>query len=289
MEKEIKITKASGFYSSWLRRGLKLFLSLILLAIFSHWFFDYLALNSKLEVDFLAVGQGDATLIKIPGGVNILIDAGPDNLVLRRLGEKLKFSERTIDLVIISHYHDDHASGLVELLKRYKVKKIIYSDYGSSTPLMKIIKETARGKNVSSLILTKALKINFTDDCFLDLLSSGIFGVKNDGNNSLITKLDCRNQKFLFTGDNSLKVEKVLINSGWDLSADVFKASHHGSNSANSEIFLRAVNPKKIIISVGKDNRFGHPSPKVLERAAISGITVYRTDQKGTIYFYSKY
>jgi len=289
MKKDIKITRASGFYSPRFRRGLKLLLGLILLAIFSYWFLNYLAPNSKLEVDFLAVGQGDATLIKIPGGQKILIDAGPDNLVLRRLGEKLKFFERTIDLVIISHYHDDHALGLVELLKRYKVKKIIYSDYGSGAPLMKTIKEQTNKKNISALVLKQTAKINFSAGCFLDLLSPEIFSVKNDGNNSLVVKLTCARQKFLFTGDNSLKVEKALINSGWDLAADIFKASHHGSNSANSEIFLRAVSPKKIIISVGKDNRFGHPSPKVLERAAILEIVTYQTDQKGTIDFYSKY
>lgn len=287
-----KYSKIKDFFSGG-RRGLKLFRNLIfgfiLLVIFIYSFLNYLQPNTKLEIDFLDVGQGDATLVKIPGGQKILIDAGPDNLVLRRLSEKLKFFERTIDLVIISHYHDDHILGLIEILKRYRVKKIIFINYEPNPPLLEAVVKLAAQKDIFSFVLRQALRINFTDNCFLDLLSPEALRVKSDSNNSLISKLSCGRQKFLFTGDNSAKVEQALINSGWDLSANIFKAAHHGSNSANQESFLRAIGARKIIVSVGQDNRFGHPNQKFLDRLVLLGIIVKRTDQEGTIRFNDKY
>jgi beta-lactamase superfamily II metal-dependent hydrolase len=107
--------------------------------------------------------------------------------------------------------------------------------------------------------------------------------IKADGNNSLVVKLDCLGRRFLFTGDNSATAEKALLKSGWELKASVLKASHHGSDSANSEGFLRAVNPSLLAISVGSDNKFGHPHPKVLDRAESLGISVRRTDQEGDL------
>lgn len=242
----------------------------------------------KLEVDFLDVGQGDAALIKTPGGQVILIDGGPDNLVLRRLGENLPFYRRRIDFLILSHHHDDHASGLVEVLKRYKVGKIIYTG-AYDLPALKIMAGEIKKQGLAVYSPDSAAHLNLKGNCVLDFLNPLALGVSADDNNSLIVKLECQNKKFLFTGDNSLKVEKALINSGWDLSADIFKAAHHGSNSANSEDFLQAINPKQIIVSVGAENRFGHPSSKFIERAAKLGFSVLRTDILKTIKIFSQY
>jgi len=237
----------------------------------------------KLEVDFLDVGQGDAALIKMPSGEVILIDGGPDNRVLRRLGESLPFYHRQIDMIILSHYHDDHAVGLVETIKRYRVKTLIYAPAAALTPAAKEMLTAAAGQSLSILALEQQARISYNNGCFMNLLNPTSLKIKSDGNNSLVARLDCDGQKVLFAGDNSLAVEKTLVNSGWDLSATVFKASHHGSNSANSELFLSAVSPKLMVISVGADNRFGHPHPQVLARMNNLGIKTERTDQAGTI------
>lgn len=245
----------------------------------------YIYINTpiKLEVDFLDVGQGDASLIKVPTGQIILIDGGPDNKILRRLGKILPFYHRQIDFIILSHYHDDHATGLVEIIKRYKVKNLIYAASEESSAAFQEILKIAEDKDIKIYVLDNQVKVPFNNECFLNLLNPIILGIKVDGNNSLVTKLDCERRKYLFTGDNSLTVEKALINSGWDLKTDVLKAAHHGSNSANSELFLGATNPKIMIISVGADNKFGHPNPKVLERAAEIGLIIKRTDKEGNI------
>jgi competence protein ComEC len=266
------------------RRGL---VALLLLALGMVFYLEQKQ-PAKLEVDFLDVGQGDSILIKTPNQQVILIDGGPDNVVLRRLGENLPFYRRRIDLIISSHYHDDHATGLVEITKRYRVGKIIYQANSSSSPIFETFLNQARERNILVSPLSGGVKISFGPDCFLSLWPLSIFNVPKDPNNSLIVKLDCAEQNFLFSGDNSSRVEKILLKFGLDLEADVFKISHHGSNSANSEEFLQAVNPQLTVISVGADNRFGHPAPAVLERLQKMGIEVKRTDEGQTIKIFSQ-
>lgn len=241
---------------------------------------------ARLEVDFFDVGQGDSALIKIPGGPVILIDGGPDNKVLRRLGENLPFYRRRIDYLIISHYHEDHVVGLIEVINRYKVGKIIYAPGNPPAEILRELLVAASQRGLTPQILDARATIKLGPDCNLFLLNPHIFPVKADENNSLEAKLNCGGQKFLFTGDNSAVVEKALVSAGWDLVADILKTPHHGSNTASSGIFLDAVKPKIMVISVGADNTFGHPHPAVLERAADRKIEVRRTDQAGTIKIY---
>lgn len=243
----------------------------------------------KWPVCFLDVGQGDAALIETPHKKTILIDGGPDNLILRRLGEILSPRPPSLDFIILSHYHADHLTGLLEILKRYEVKNIFYPANDWSSPLLENFLDIAKSKNISVTRLIATAKIKLEDNCFLNLLNPESLGISKDQNNSLVAKLDCRSKKFLFTGDNSSKVESALLSSNFDLLADIFKAAHHGSLTANSENFLRAVNPQEIIISVGVKNHFGHPSQLVLDLIASLGIRSHRTDEEGNICIFSQY
>jgi len=208
----------------------------------------YIYLPGHLEVDYLDVGQGDSELIQTPNHKLVLIDGGPDNLVLWRLGKTLPFYRKEIDYVILSHFHDDHAAGLVEVFKRYKVKNFIYLNDYQSPILVNLLKVAANNK-VKVMVLNNSARIDLEPNCFLSLLNPNIFKIKADQNNSIVTKLECRKNKFLFLGDNSFIVERALLNSNFDSKADVLKASHHGSNSANSESFLKAVAPVDFKIS----------------------------------------
>lgn len=240
---------------------------------------------AKIEVDFLDVGQGDASLIKAPDNKLILIDGGPDNLVLWRLGEVLPFYYKTIDYIILSHFHDDHINGLIEIFKRYRVKNFIYLNNYQSATLNQLLL-LAEKKNINTIILNKSVKIESKNNCYLDLLNPSSLGAKDDQNNSVITKFNCSGNTFLLSGDNSYIVEQLLINSNFDFRAQVFKSSHHGSNSANSEIFLRALGLQYFIISSGLNNKFNHPNPAIIERARLLNINIRRTDQQGTIRFF---
>ncbi|MFA6194630.1 MAG: MBL fold metallo-hydrolase [Patescibacteria group bacterium] len=264
---------------------------LVLLSISGAILMVFLIFSDKLanpQVVFLDVGQGDSALIQAPDGKTVLIDGGPDNKVLRGLGKNMPFYRRRIDFLIISHYHDDHIAGLIEVVKRYQVGALIYSGKEPDTPLMSELLKVASQHKVALRPLDNQINLSFGLDCRLDLLDPDILNIKEDPNNSLVSRLECGGRSFLFGGDNGSAVEKILLASGWLLKADIFKASHHGSNTSNSEAFLEEISPRLIIVSVGKDNRFGHPGPLFLERAATLGIPVKRTDNNGDVKIFAK-
>lgn len=241
------------------------------------------AKRGNVVLNFFDVGQGDASLLKTPDGKFILIDGGPDNHILRRLGDYLPFYHRRIDYVILSHYHADHVVGLVEVIKRYNVKNFIYNPNQTDSPALRELLLEAQRRSIKIWPLADSATIFFNDDCHLGLLSPAHLPIKDDNNNSLVARFDCAGYRALLSGDNSAVVEKVLLEAGWDVSADIFKASHHGSKTANSAEFLRAVGPRLVIISVGTDNRFGHPSQEIIDRLQNLDIDFMRTDYSGTI------
>lgn len=242
-----------------------------------------IAADQEMAVIFLDVGQGDATLLKLPGRRLVLIDGGPNNLVLKRLGENLPFYRRKIDLILISHWHDDHVIGLIEVMKRYQVKQLLYIEGAPKSELTDYLLAQARRENVNIIALQNKATLKYSPDCFLNLLNPLSLGVKNNDNNSLVAKLDCRRQEFLFSGDNESAVEKKLLAINYDVRADVFKASHHGSKTSNTAEFLQAIQPRLIVISVGVDNKFNHPAPEVLKNIENLGIKVKRTDKNSSV------
>jgi len=270
------------------RRARILFVLLIstLLIVFYLWLAGRLASPQPLEVIFCDVGQGDAALIKTPFGQIIVIDGGPDGSALKCLGENIPFWRRQIDFVILSHYHDDHVSGLPELARRYQINNFIYApdDYYSA-PRVELIKYLNRKKGRITELLARGA-IDLGKDCRLEFLNPVSLLVSKNGNNSVVTRLQCLETAFLFSGDNEVGVENSLLASNFDFSADVFKASHHGSKTSNTKEFLLAGGFTELVISVGS-NKFGHPSPEVLERAQDLGLKIRRTDQEGTVKFIS--
>lgn len=261
---------------------IKKILAIILATITIALFLVISSENEYFEVVFLDVGQGDASLIRFPDGFYVLIDGGPDNLVLNRLGEYLPFNRRNLDLIIVSHWHDDHIVGLMEVLDRYRVGSLMYMAGAEQTDLARSILKKASKKGVKIIPINKEIKIS-RQTCSLNILSPLSLGVPENGNNSLVTRLECLGLKFLFSGDNELAVEKALLSLNRDWRADVFKASHHGSKTSNSQAFLEAVNPKLIAISVGLDNKFNHPAHEIIEIIKFLGIKIKRTDQDSSI------
>ncbi len=241
--------------------------------------------NKFLEVSFLDVGQGDASLIELPAGKNILIDGGPDNLILNRLGEELPPFRRKINFIVISHFHDDHIIGLISVLERYRVEKIIFATNLNKHTLGEYLLAKARVQQVALLEIENKANLKLNNNCNLLFINPLSLGVKEDSNNSLIVKLTCKQHTFLFSGDNEKEVEESLLFSDNDLSATIFKASHHGSKTSNQENFLRMVNPQSIVVPVGINNRFNHPSSEFLEIADFLKIKILRTDELGTVKF----
>lgn len=256
-----------------------------------------------LRVIYFDVGQGDSALIITPRGQTILVDGGPDDKVLSRLGSYLPLNQRKIDVMILTHPHADHLDGLVDVLKRYKVDDIYYTGVLQTTRTflewLKMIKEQKISLNIVKE--KKEIEIDGVKLDFLyptrDLSALGpadlnkpelkSLALSNLNNTSIVFKLIFGRTNFLFMGDAEVPAEKELIAQGINVRADVLKVGHHGSNSSTSEEFLKTVDPKYSVISVGKNNDFGHPHLRTLRRLERYEVEILRTDEMGSVAFES--
>jgi len=258
------------------------FLILIVLGVFL--FFEIKLYKPGFYV--FDIGQGDAILIKTLNGHNILIDGGPDNKVIYKLGEYLPYTNRQIDLIVLTHPHADHVVGLVEVLKRFNVKQIILTGVNYNLVDYKIFQELILSKNIFYQIADRPGILNLSNNSKLiilypdhDFLNQN---VDNLNNTSIVIKLINNNISILLMGDFENEEKLVCV---YDLNSDILKVGHHGSITANSLDFLKAVSPKQAIISCGVDNRFNHPDFEALENIQNIESDIWRTDQNGDFYF----
>jgi competence protein ComEC len=257
---------------------------IILLIILS--FFYFLASivswrkSSFFRLIFLDVGQGDSVLIVTPQGQTILVDGGPDASVLKKLGTILPFWLRKIDLVVLTHVHDDHLAGLINVLNRYQVKQILVGNYNNETALTKVWQDKLINSKSEVTKAKEGMIFNFSNNCFLKVLTAA--EVAADENDlSVVSLFSCLDKNIFLGGDASTKIESQINIS----KVDIAKASHHGSITSNSQAFLDKIKPNSVVISVGINNKFNHPSPIVLRQLLTEGVNIFRTDQMGSVYF----
>ncbi|MDP3004237.1 MAG: MBL fold metallo-hydrolase [Candidatus Azambacteria bacterium] len=282
-----------------MKNQFKILIGLLVVALIV-WF---LVLNQRpgriLEMDFLNVGQGDAILIKTPKGQTVLIDGGPDNKVLEKLGKYLQPLQKRIDLIILTHPHADHVTGLIEVLRRYSVGLVILNGVYLKTDNYDQFLKAIEDNKVKVLIAEAGEAIHFDKDLEFDILypnenpaglvfnkNSESFGtVGNDVNDtSIVGKLIFNDFSIMFVGDVTSKVEnQLLLAYGNGLKSDILKVSHHGSKYSSFPFFLKAVAPKAGIIEVGAKNFYNLPSPAALSRFAMLDINIFRTGQNGDI------
>jgi competence protein ComEC len=243
--------------------------------------------DGLLKIYFLDVGQGDAELIVTPSGQQILIDGGPTNEIVGELGEIMPFYDSTLDMILVSHKHDDHISGLMGVLDKYTVNEIVDTNRNFDTAGAKEwqIKKEFEG---AKLINTKAGdEFVFEDGVKITILypdtAADNYVTKNPNNDSIVAMLEYGNLKVLFVGDAESSVEKQILNQKIDIDADVLKVGHHGSKTSSTLSFLNAVSPSVGVIEVGAKNKYGLPSDVILSRLESFPIKYYRTDVDGTV------
>ncbi len=249
--------------------------------------------KDNLKLVFCDVGQGDAILIQIPQDYDILIDGGPDNSVLSCLGENMPFYDRKIESIILTHPDADHSTGLVEVLKRYEIGEVwltgVDHDIAGYTEFLSLIEEndiTRRVAKAGEIVFQDErvkLKILYPKESLKDKK------VSNLNNTSVVARFDYLRFSAIFTGDLEEDRQRDLINQpSIEISADIFKVSHHGSANGLLTEFLSQVNPEVAVISVGAKNRYGHPSPIILDKLnAMPGLKIFRTDRQGDIKIFS--
>ncbi len=239
----------------------------------------------KNGVYFVDIGQGDASIIRI-SGKTILIDTGAES-EFNNLKLTLNYLEvRSIDYVIITHFDSDHSGAIYKILNEYKVEKIVIS---------KFIKSDKEVIELSNFISENKLETEF---CFVNaddqikikdlvvyfLSPNKKYRERNQGSLCFYTYLGSKT--ILWTGDIDFKIEKSLISRKYFHPVQFLHVSHHGSKYGSSDEFIKKLSPKVAIISAGLKNRYGHPTPEVIERLYkySSNLTVYRTDVMGTIF-----
>jgi len=259
----------------------KLVLILIIISILLFSLYTY---DDNLKISFLDVGQGDAILIRTPQGQNILIDGGPDNVLLSELAKVLPWWERDIDYLVITHYHADHMMGFIEVLNKYKVKNILVTAHQPDDFLYQVWNDKLSERNIQPTIVKAGDKFIVSDDLYWQvILADSDHEDYND--NSLVIKLSYKNKDFMFTGDLSIAGEEKIISSGIDISAEYLKVGHHGSRYSSSDEFLKAVNPQFCIIQSGVGNDYGHPHSEALSRLENIGCQIMNTQNLGTLNF----
>jgi len=256
--------------------------------------------DQKTSLIACNVGQGDAILLT-KGFTQVLIDGGPNQKVLDCLNKNIPFWDREIELVVNTHPDKDHLGGLVDVINRYQVKKIIANSQPVESKVFQEFHQQVLDRKipvysphkgdqikVSGLVmevLWPSEKIGDSqiweqDLAYAEKEEVNILGAVNLKPNDYSIVLHLRKNDFdiLLTGDITDRIEKELIKDNQFHDIEVLKVAHHGSKYSSCLEFLKAVNPGTAIISVGK-NPWGHPTPEVLERLRSIGAQILRTDQ----------
>lgn len=248
-------------------------------------------------IDFIDVGQGDATLIVTNSNKKILIDGGGSefnsnfdvgkNTLLPHL---LKRKINKLDYVIISHFDSDHVGGILTILDELKVKKVIIGKQFESSENYEELIRIVEKKKIKFYSLEAGQNINVDKDTYIDILwpdKSNIIKENILNNNSLVFKLNYKNRSMLFTGDIEEIAEKAILSQYIDnlkvLKTDIIKIAHHGSKTSSITQFINNTKPKIALIGVGKNNKFGHPNFKTIENFQKIGSKIFRTDENGEI------
>lgn len=234
-------------------------------------------------VRYVDVGQGDCEIVQLPDGRNIMIDGGPNSSQGRLVTILRTYGIDKIDYLIATHPHEDHIGGLDMVVKYFDIGNVYMPKVASNSDSFLSLANEIKAKSITVNEAKAGVRFIDEEEITAEFLSPVSDTYDNTNNYSAVVKITYRGAKFLFTGDAEVLVEEELLESGADLKSDVLKLGHHGSITSSSAAFLRAVNPKFIVIEVGEDNSYGHPHKEVLER--IEGISTYRTDMNGNISF----
>ena len=231
-----------------------------------------------IKVTFIDVGQADSILIET-SNQKMLIDAGntEDGKNLVNYFKGLGINE--FNYVIGTHAHEDHIGGMSDIINNFKVDRFLMPDVITTTKTFEDTLDALNSKNIKFETPSIGNTYNM-DDAVIKVLYVGT-DEDNLNNDSIVLKMNYKNVKFLFMGDATTSVEKEIMND--DLKADILKVGHHGSNTSTSSDFLKKVKPSYAIVSVGLNNTYNLPSSKIIDRLKKQNISVYRTDESGTI------
>ena len=280
--------KKINMFKDCFRKYLYIFIYFLLI------FLAILVVIPKNYTEFTAidVGQGDSFLFVTRQGKRILIDGGGSETTDYDVGENilkpylLDRGFLKIDYIFLSHAHADHIDGIYTVLENFRVKTIFIGPQLENDEMINKLKRISNEKNVKIVKLSQSDVINIDELKFEVLFPSKEYKDSNVNNMSLIIKVNCNQKNILLTGDAEIKVEEMLLEkyNAKNLNIDILKVGHHGAKTSSSKEFIEVLSPKISIISVAKENTYGHPNKDVVKRLEKYG-KVLQTSRLGEINF----
>ena len=245
----------------------------------------------SVQVDYIDVGHisgsaegvvGDSILLTSSEGKVVLIDGGYSGA--GALEHLKKRGITHIDLIVLSHPHDDHASGLIDVLNNIPVDRMVANGQGiTDSDLYPVLLAAIKSSGVKYQIVKAGDTLSFGRLSFKVLAPPAVIEAIGHNNNSVVLRLDVGKISFLFVGDAMKLEEEWMMNAGVPLHVNILKVGHHGDDTASSPAFLEAVKPETAIYSAGKGNMHLLPKQETLDNLLQVGADVYGTDMNGTI------
>lgn len=234
----------------------------------------------------LDVGQGDALFIESPTGTQILFDMGGAHKVLGPLSSVMSPFDRSIDAIIITNPDADHIGGFPEILKNYKVGMVLESGTLTDSKVYQNLREEMKKQNIPDILAKRGMRLGLGDGVFIDILFPDrdvASWATNEG--SVVARLSYGDTSIMLTGDATAKTEKIILEENPEATLDstILKVGHHGSRTSTSGSFVQAISPTYALISVAKNNTYGHPHQETLNTLVQFGAKILRTDLIGTI------
>ena len=243
--------------------------------------------GAGLRVHILDVGQADCILIQGPEKV-LVIDGGESGDASTIIQYLQKQGVERIDYYLNTHPHSDHYGGITQVMQAIPTGEFFHhpvpEEHTPTTRSYQKLIQYLLDSKTKTTVLDPGDTLDLGGGAVLTILAP-LEGYEDMNNNSLVGRLTFGERAFLFTGDAEKKSEKAILESGVELSADVYSIPHHGSNTGMTQKFLDQVKPQYATISVGKDNDYGHPHRDTIQRLSEGEIPCLRTDLLGNIVF----
>lgn len=279
---EVSFSKKSNLY-------LYVIFGLIFISCFLVWSFHKNNNEGVLKFVVLDIGQGDALYIESPTGVQIIVDGGPGNNLLKEITKVLPWYDRSVDMIFVTNPDSDHYEGFIKFLDKYSVGALVESGTTNTYSAFGVFQEKIKQKNIPKTLARRGQTTDIGGGAYIQIL----FPDRNveqvsPNTGSIVMKLIYGDTSVLLQGDSVASIEQYLLELDGDyLKSDILKVGHHGSKTSSVKEYVEKVSPKWAVISSGKDNSYGHPHKEVLEVFNSLNVPAYNTCNNGALYFES--